>query len=231
MESLGDHGTFTTARDTQGTLTHPPHTCNSPDIGATDSPGTQHSSAPAPAETSCDRALPETLDSTEDDKLNRLFRPVFDFRKKHPSNFIFAHVINLQVFTKSYRRTALIILPSAKQNWMVVFPMPSSVSMILIYYAKITQQPVGGSWCIFVRIYHIGAWLPQNIIKMASRQYASRSYLGIPRLLLHVFISTHVWKMISLNQRFLSYLINYSVIVLIQSSLEIWIVTPIRTMS
>ena len=105
-----------------------------------------------------------------------------------------AYAINLQVFTKSYRRTALIIFPSAKQNWMVDFPMASSVPMILTYYAKITQQPVGGWWCIFVRIYHIGAWLLQNIIKMASSQYASRSYLGIPRLLLHVFISTHVWK-------------------------------------
>ena len=59
---------------------------------ATDSAGTQNSSAPAPAETSRDGVPPETLDSTEYGKLNRLFRPVFDFRRKHPSNFIFAHV-------------------------------------------------------------------------------------------------------------------------------------------
>ena len=94
-----------------------------------------------------------------------------------------------------------------------------------------SQQPVGGWWCIFVRIYHIGALLPQNIIKMASRQYASRSHLGIQRLLLHVFINTHRWRMIYSNRHFLSYLINYSAIVLIQSSLEIWNATPIRTMS
>ena len=71
---------------------HIPATALTLEIGATHSAGTQNSSAPAPAETSRDGVPPETLDLTEDGKLNRLFRPVFDFRRKHPSNFIFAHV-------------------------------------------------------------------------------------------------------------------------------------------
>ena len=57
----------------------------SPVIGATDSTGTHNSSGPAPAEKLRDGVPPETVDSTEANKLNRLFRPVFNFRRKHPN--------------------------------------------------------------------------------------------------------------------------------------------------
>ena len=94
METLDERSTVLgqPAGETRAPPTHPPQTREYPVFEGSDPTDTLNPSPNIPPET-FNEMPPKIYDATDEmDNCDRLFKPVFDFRRKHPSNFIFAHV-------------------------------------------------------------------------------------------------------------------------------------------